>query len=56
MPVTDVTTDAENLTMAVVADFAAPIERVWSAYSDLPGGRPPSPLGTTPSAGVPFTR
>ncbi|WP_029265172.1 MULTISPECIES: SRPBCC family protein [unclassified Microbacterium] len=34
MPVTDVTTDAENLTMTVVADFAAPIDRVWSAYSD----------------------
>ena len=34
MPVTDVITDAENLTMTVVADFAAPIERVWSAYSD----------------------
>jgi uncharacterized protein YndB with AHSA1/START domain len=34
MPVTDVTTDAENLTMTVVADFAAPIERVWAAYSD----------------------
>ena len=34
MPVTDVTTDADNLTMTVVADFAAPIERVWAAYSD----------------------
>ena len=34
MPVTDVTTDTENLTMTVVADFAAPVERVWSAYSD----------------------
>lgn len=34
MPVTDVTTDTENLTMTVVADFAAPIDRVWSAYSD----------------------
>ncbi|WP_282847450.1 SRPBCC family protein [Microbacterium oxydans] len=34
MPVTDVITDADNLTMTVVADFAAPIERVWSAYSD----------------------
>lgn len=34
MPVTDVTTDAENLTMTVVADFAAPVERVWDAYSD----------------------
>jgi len=34
MPVTDVTTDLEQLTMTVVADFAAPVERVWSAYSD----------------------
>ncbi|WP_226533641.1 SRPBCC family protein [Microbacterium paraoxydans] len=34
MPVTDVITDTENLTMTVIADFAAPIERVWSAYSD----------------------
>jgi uncharacterized protein YndB with AHSA1/START domain len=34
MPVTDVTTDAENLTMTVIADLAAPIERVWAAYSD----------------------
>ena len=34
MPVTDVNTDAQNLTMTVAADFAAPIERVWSAYSD----------------------
>ena len=34
MPVTDVITDADNLTLTVVADFAAPIERVWSAYSD----------------------
>ncbi|MFJ4223775.1 SRPBCC domain-containing protein [Microbacterium sp. NPDC089695] len=34
MPVTDITTDADTLTMTVVADFAAPIERVWSAYSD----------------------
>ncbi|WP_309128769.1 SRPBCC family protein [Microbacterium sp.] len=34
MPVTDVTTDADNLTMTVTADFAAPIERVWAAYSD----------------------
>ncbi|MEV4736585.1 MULTISPECIES: SRPBCC family protein [unclassified Microbacterium] len=34
MPVTDITTDADALTMTVVADFAAPIERVWSAYSD----------------------
>lgn len=34
MPVTDVTTDAENLTMTVLADFAAPVDRVWDAYSD----------------------
>jgi uncharacterized protein YndB with AHSA1/START domain len=34
MPVTDVVTDAEHLTMTVIADFAAPIERVWNAYSD----------------------
>ncbi|MEW2462408.1 SRPBCC family protein [Microbacterium sp. K41] len=34
MPVTDVTTDADDLTMTVTADFAAPIERVWNAYSD----------------------
>jgi uncharacterized protein YndB with AHSA1/START domain len=34
MPVTDVITDTDNLTMTVVADFAAPVERVWSAYSD----------------------
>ncbi|UWF77621.1 MULTISPECIES: SRPBCC family protein [Microbacterium] len=34
MPVTDVTTDTENLTMTVTADLAAPVERVWAAYSD----------------------
>jgi len=34
MPVTDVITDTNNLTMTVTADFAAPIERVWHAYSD----------------------
>lgn len=34
MPVTEITTDAENLTLTVVADFAAPVERVWAAYSD----------------------
>ncbi|MBS1697799.1 MAG: SRPBCC domain-containing protein [Actinobacteria bacterium] len=34
MPVTAVTTDPENLTMTVVADLAAPVERVWSVYSD----------------------
>ncbi|WP_417509678.1 SRPBCC family protein [Microbacterium sp.] len=34
MPVTDITTDAENLTMTVVADFAAPIERLWHVFTD----------------------
>lgn len=34
MPVTDVITDAHTLTMTVTADFAAPIDRVWNAYSD----------------------
>ncbi|GAB3598034.1 SRPBCC family protein [Microbacterium tumbae] len=34
MPVTDVITDADNLTMTVVADFAASVERLWDAYSD----------------------
>ena len=34
MPVTDVTTDPENLTMTLTADFAAPVERVFDAFTD----------------------
>lgn len=34
MPVTSVTTDPEALTMTVVADFPAPVERLWDAYVD----------------------
>lgn len=34
MPVTTVTKDPENLTLTVVADFAAPLQRVWDAYTD----------------------
>ncbi|MDT0156002.1 SRPBCC family protein [Microbacterium sp. ARD32] len=34
MPVIDINADTENLTMTVTAEFAAPIERVWQAYSD----------------------
>lgn len=34
MPVTSVTRDTENLTMTVVADFAAPVQRLWDAYLD----------------------
>lgn len=34
MPVTAVDTDATNLTMTIVAELAAPPERVWRAYCD----------------------
>lgn len=34
MPVTNVSKDPENLTMTVVADFAAPLQRLWDAYTD----------------------
>lgn len=34
MPVTSVTKDPENLTITVVADFAAPLQRLWDAYTD----------------------
>ncbi|MGB5951350.1 MAG: SRPBCC family protein [Ornithinimicrobium sp.] len=34
MPVTSVTKDPDALTMTVVADFPAPVERLWQAYAD----------------------
>lgn len=34
MPVTDVTTDPESLTMTLTAEFAAPVERLWQAFTD----------------------
>ncbi|MFT4010768.1 MAG: SRPBCC family protein [Nocardioidaceae bacterium] len=34
MPVTSVTKDPEALTMTVVADFTAPLRRLWDAYAD----------------------
>lgn len=34
MPVTDVTTSPEDLTIRIVADFAHPVHRVWQAYTD----------------------
>lgn len=34
MPVTDITTDPEALTMTLTADFAAPVSRLWSAFTD----------------------
>lgn len=34
MPVTSVEKDLDNLTLTIVADFAAPLQRVWDAYMD----------------------
>jgi uncharacterized protein YndB with AHSA1/START domain len=34
MPVTDVITDPEALTMTLTADFTAPVERLWEAFTD----------------------
>jgi len=34
MPVTDITTDPENLTMSLTAEFDAPVERLWRAFTD----------------------
>ena len=33
MPVTDITTDPENLTMTLVADVAASVDRLWRAFT-----------------------
>ncbi len=34
MPVTDVVTDPEALTLTLTAEFAAPAERVWTAFTE----------------------
>jgi uncharacterized protein YndB with AHSA1/START domain len=34
MPVTSVTTDPQALTMTMVAEFPAPVERLWAAFTD----------------------
>ena len=34
MPITSVHKDPDTLTMTVVADFAAPLQRLWDAYAD----------------------
>lgn len=34
MPVTDVTHDLDTRTLTIVADFAAPVERIWQVYAD----------------------
>ncbi len=34
MPVTDVQQDLDNLRLTIVADFAAPVSRIWQVYAD----------------------
>lgn len=34
MPVTEIITDPEALTMTMTADFAAPVDRVWDAFTN----------------------
>ncbi|MEW5809918.1 MAG: SRPBCC domain-containing protein [Actinomycetota bacterium] len=34
MPVTDVHHDLDSRTLTIVADFAAPVERIWQIYAD----------------------
>ena len=34
MPVIDTFTDEETLTLTIVAEFAAPLDRVWEIYAD----------------------
>lgn len=34
MPVTSIDKDLDALTMTIVADFAAPLQRLWDAYAD----------------------
>ena len=41
MPVTAVTTDPEALTMTLIGDFAAPVERLWRAAGPRSVGKPP---------------
>ena len=53
MPVTDITTDPENLTMTIVAEFDAPVERLWRAYTDP---RPPERFWGPPGWPSTFTQ
>lgn len=34
MPITDVTTDPESLTLTMVGDYDVPVERLWEAWAD----------------------
>lgn len=34
MPITEVISNAQELTLTIIADYAVPVERLWDAYSD----------------------
>ncbi|WP_018349696.1 SRPBCC family protein [Longispora albida] len=34
MPVIDVQSDLDSRTLSIIADFAAPVERIWQVYAD----------------------
>ena len=34
MPITEINTDTEALTLQIVADFTVPVSRLWNAYTD----------------------
>ncbi|NLG55273.1 MAG: ATPase [Rhodococcus sp.] len=34
MPVTDIVTDPQELTLTITADFSAPVERLWKVFTD----------------------
>ncbi|WP_325048798.1 SRPBCC family protein [Amnibacterium setariae] len=61
MPVLDVEKDLDRLTLTVVAEFAAPVERVWSLYADprrleRHWGPPGYPATRRPSCGTSWCR
>jgi uncharacterized protein YndB with AHSA1/START domain len=64
MPIVETRKDPEKLTMTVVAQFAAPVARVWAAYADPrqmerfwgpPEWPATSSVTTSLSAGAPST-
>ena len=64
MPVVEIHKDTKALTMKVVAQFAAPVAKVWAAYADprqlerfgaRRGGPPPSSGTTSRLAAAPST-
>jgi hypothetical protein len=34
MPITAITSDANELTVTIVGDYTVPVERLWAAYAD----------------------